>query len=116
MVLALVCGLLGAPLRSETAPHGMTASSDAGPSLEEGFELSIEPLGEVDHTLCFGSHCPNIIMVLSDDHGYTDLGKARRRSIRTLTRHIWTAWSERACGLRLGTPLRHSACHLALDF
>ena len=83
MVLALVCGLLGAPLRSETAPHGMTASSDAGPSLEEGFELSIEPLGEVDHTLCFGSHCPNIIMVLSDDHGYTDLGKAVDKNVDT---------------------------------
>ena len=83
MVLALVCGLLGAPLRSETAPHGITASSEAGPSLEGDLELSIEPLGEVDHTLCYASHCPNIIMVLSDDHGYTDLGNAVDKNVDT---------------------------------
>ena len=83
MVLATLCGLLGAPLRSEAAPHGMTVSSDAGPSLEAGLELSIEPPGEVDHTQCYASHCPNIIMVLSDDHGYTDLGTAVDENVDT---------------------------------
>ena len=83
VALALACGLLGAPLRSEAAPHGMTASSDAEPSLEGGLELSIEPPGEVDHSQCYASHCPNIIMVLSDDHGYTDLGTAVDKNVDT---------------------------------
>ena len=87
MALALACGLLGAPLRSEAAPHGMTASSDAEPSLEGGLELSIEQSidapGEVDHSQCYASHCPNIIMVLSDDHGYTDLGTAVDKNVDT---------------------------------
>jgi hypothetical protein len=39
--------------------------------------VSPEAQDPMDHSSCSSSlkHCPNIMMLLSDDHGYTDLGK-----------------------------------------
>ena len=84
MVLAPLVALLGAPLKSESAPGGLTALFDARPPDSIGdFEISIAATGDVDHTLCLDSQCPNILMVLSDDHGYTDLGKSVDTNVDT---------------------------------
>jgi len=48
--------------------HGVSAASPSA---------SLTPQDPMDHSSCSSNlkHCPNIMMLLSDDHGYTDLGK-----------------------------------------
>ena len=46
---------------------------------------SIEPKGEVQHENCMDSQCPNIIMMLTDDHGFTDMGKHIDKNVETPT-------------------------------
>lgn len=72
-----------APEPQQSSPVPMQPSPNPAPVLEEEW-ISIAPsLDGVQHSQCDESQCPNIIMMLTDDHGFTDLGKAVDRNVET---------------------------------